>query len=372
MKHSFGITIIGAGVVGLAIAKELSEIYKDVLLIEKNDSFGQEISSRNSEVIHAGIYYPQGLKKAELCREGNGLLYDYCKANGIPHKKTGKMIVAVNGEETDELDSIKKRAELNGVDDLYYLSEDQIRRMEPEVKAVSALYSPSTGIIDSHSLMRCLLMQAEDNGSLVVFRSEITAVKYDGKEFELSVNNDDHYIRTKVLINSAGLHSDRIAAMAGIDIDKSGYRLKYCKGDYFSASPSPKLSHLVYPVPVKNNEGLGVHATIDLSGRVRFGPDVEYVDCLNYEVNPSRRDAFYNAIVKYLPGLKVDDLHPDMSGIRPKLQGPGEAYRDFIIEEESEKGFPGLINLVGIESPGLTSCLAIAGHVGSLVEKCSA
>lgn len=366
--QTFQVTIIGAGVVGLSIARELSKKYKDVLLVEKNDFFGQEISSRNSEVIHAGIYYPQGLKKTVLCREGNALLYDYCEDNGIPHKRTGKLIVAVNGEETDELDAIKGRAELNGVDDLYYLPEDQIRRMEPEVKAFSALYSPSTGIIDSHSLMRCLLRQAEDNGSLVVFRSEITAVKYDGKEYELSVNNGDHYIKTRILVNSAGLYSDRVAAMAGIDIDKSGYRLKYCKGDYFSASPSPKLTHLVYPVPVKNNEGLGVHATIDLSGRVKFGPDVEYVDCLNYEVSPSRRDAFYNAIVKYLPGLKIENLHPDMSGIRPKLQGPGEPYRDFVIEEESEKGFTGLINLVGIESPGLTSCLAIARQVLSLVQ----
>lgn len=369
MKHSFGITIIGAGVVGLAIARELSAKHGNLLVVERNSSFGQEISSRNSEVIHAGIYYPHGLKKAQLCREGKALLYSFCADNGIPHKKAGKLIVAVDSEEIGELDSIKKRAELNGVDDLYYLSQEQIRRLEPDVKAVSALFSPSTGIIDSHGLMRCLLRQAEDNGSLVVFRSAITGIKYDGKEFELSVNDGDHFIRTGILINSAGLGSDRIAAMAGMDIDKSGYRLKYCKGDYFSASPSPKLAHLVYPVPVRNNEGLGVHATIDLSGRVRFGPDVEYVNRLSYDIDPAKRDDFHRAVEKYLPGLKHDDLHPDMSGIRPKLQGPGEPYRDFVIQEESGSGFPGLINLVGIESPGLTSCMAIAGHVASLVEK---
>jgi L-2-hydroxyglutarate oxidase LhgO len=366
LNQSFQITVIGAGVVGLAVAHELACTYHSVLLLEKNDRFGQETSSRNSEVIHAGIYYPPGLKKAVFCRKGNALLYEFLNKHSIAHRKTGKLIVAIQRSEAEELVALKQQAESNDVDDLQYLSHRQIKQLEPDVQASDALFSPSTGIIDSHGLMRCLLAEAERSGAMVVYRSEVTDIRYDGNAYDLTVNGD-YRVKTRILINSAGLHADKIAAMAGIDIDKKGYRLKFCRGSYFSASPSPRLRHLVYPVPAKNRVGLGVHATLDLAGRVRFGPDTEYTDKIDYSVDPTKKASFYRAISTYLPGIHLDNLHPDMSGIRPKLQGPDEPYRDFVVEEETEAGYPGFINLIGIESPGLTSCLSIADHVASLL-----
>ncbi len=365
---TFDITIIGAGVIGLAVAEAVSGEGRRVLVLEKNTGFGQETSSRNSEVIHAGLYYPDGFMKAVLCPEGNRLLYEACRRWDIPHGRTGKLIVAATDEEIPDLRVIKERAERNGVDDLRFLSRSGIERLEPGVRAVEALFSPSTGIIDSHRLMRCLSLRAESEGAVMAFRSEATALQFNGASYDVEVNRGEYRLQTRVLINSAGLHSDRIAALAGIDIDEKGYRLKYCKGDYFSAAPSLKLSHLVYPVPVKNHEGLGVHATMDLQGRVRFGPDVEYVDTLDYAVKEEKRDAFYAAVRTYLPGIRPESLAPDMSGIRPKLQGPGEPYRDFVIRDEADAGLPGFINLIGIESPGLTSCLPIARRVRSLLQ----
>ncbi len=366
---SFPITIIGAGVVGLAIAEELTATCRDVLVVEKNDGFGQETSSRNSEVIHAGIYYPPGLWKSSLCTQGNRLLYELCAKRGIPHRRLGKLIVATAPEEYPELEKIQVQAGQNGVQDLAFLGERQIRSLEPEVAGNTALFSPSTGIIDSHSLMKSFLLQAEKGGATVAFHSAVTAIHGEDKGYTLEVNGGDYRFRTRVLINCAGLHADRLAALAGMDIDRLGYRLKYCKGNYFTASPAPRLHHLVYPVPAKNNEILGIHATLDLSGRVRFGPDSEYVTLLEYSVAAVRRQAFYEAVRRYLPTIRAENLHPEMSGIRPKLQGPGEPFRDFVIQEEKEAGYPGLINLIGIESPGLTSCLAIAKRVASLVEE---
>jgi L-2-hydroxyglutarate oxidase LhgO len=364
---SFNITVIGAGVVGLSIAEELSANYKRVLLIEKNDGFGQETSSRNSEVIHAGIYYPHGFLKASFCTEGNRLLYNLCRERNIPHKRLGKLIVATNDEECEHLENIKKHAEGNGVSDLTLLGKKQTLTLEQEVSAKAAIYSPSTGIIDSHSLMRSFCINAEKNGAVVALRSKVTAIHTKDGIYEVETNGGEYRFNTRVIINSAGLYSDNIAAMAGIDIDRRGYRLKYCKGNYFSASPSPKLNHLVYPVPPENTESLGIHATLDLSNRVKFGPDSQYIDEIKYSIDEGRRESFYQSIRNYLPGIKPEYLHPDMCGIRPKLQGPGEAYRDFIIKDEHDTGYPGLINLIGIESPGLTSCVAIARYVRSLV-----
>ena len=364
---SLNITVIGAGVVGLSIAEELSAKYKRVLLVEKNDGFGQETSSRNSEVIHAGIYYPHGFLKASLCTEGNRLLYDLCRERNIPHKRIGKLIVAINDEECERLENIKKHAEGNGVSDLTLLGKKQTLTLEPEVSAKAAIYSPSTGIIDSHSLMRSFCIKAEMNGTVVAFRSKVTAIHAKDGIYELETNGGEYRFHTRVIINSAGLYSDSIAAMAGIDVDHHGYRLKYCKGNYFSASPSPKLNHLVYPVPPENTESLGIHATLDLGSRVKFGPDSQYTDEIEYGIDEGRRESFYRSIMNYLPGIKPEYLHPDTCGIRPKLQGPGEAYRDFIIKDERDIGYPGLINLIGIESPGLTSCVAIARYVKSLV-----
>ena len=343
--------------------QELSINYKRVLLIEKNDGFGKETSSRNSEVIHAGIYYPHGFLKTSLCTEGNRLLYNLCRDRNIPQKRIGKLIVATNDEECARLENIKRHAEGNGVCDLSLLGKKQCLTLEPEVRAKAAIYSPSTGIIDSHSLMRSFLLSAESSGALVAYHSKVTAIHADNGTFEVETNRGEYRFHTRVIINSAGLYSDSIAALAGIDIDRRGYRLKYCKGNYFSASPSPRLRHLVYPVPPENTGSLGIHATLDLSDRVKFGPDSQYVDEIEYSVDERRRKSFYQSIRNYLPGIKPEHLHPDMCGIRPKLQGPGEAYRDFIIKDERDIGYPGLINLIGIESPGLTSCIAIARYV---------
>ena len=364
---SLNITVIGAGVVGLCIAEELSAKYKRVLLIEKNDGFGQETSSRNSEVIHAGIYYPHGFLKASLCTEGNRLLYDLCRERNIPHKRIGKLIVAINDEECERLENIKKHAEGNGVSDLTLLGKKQTLTLEQEVSAKAAIYSPSTGIIDSHSLMRSFCINAEKNGAVVALRSKVTAIHTKDGIYELETNGGEYRFHTRVIINSAGLYSDSIAAMAGINIERHGYRLLYCKGNYFSASPAPRLNHLVYPVPPENTESLGIHATLDLGNRVKFGPDSQYIDEIEYSIDEGRRESFYQSIRNYLPGIKPEYLHPDMCGIRPKLQGPGEAYRDFIIRDERDIGYPGLINLIGIESPGLTSCVAIARYVNALV-----
>ena len=362
------ITIIGTGVVGLAIAETLSARYKNILVLEKNGGYGQETSSRNSEVIHAGIYYPTGSQKALLCLAGNRLLYEACKKRNIPHQRIGKLIVATDSQEAEILREKKRLAEANGVEGLAFLSRKEIAEMEPDVRAIEALFSPSTGIIDSHALMRSFFVNAKASGATFAFHSELTAVHYNGRDYEIESNGGEFRFATRILINSAGLHSDRIASLAGMDIEKAGYRLKYCKGSYFAASPSPKLKHLVYPVPTKHNEGLGVHATLDLGGRVRFGPDVEYVSQLNYDIDENKVESFYPAIKAYLPKIRRQDLHPDMSGIRPKLQGPGEPVRDFVIKEEAAAGLPGLINLIGIESPGLTSCLSIARLVASFTE----
>lgn len=368
-KQHFDISIIGAGVIGLAVAEELSRRFKNVLLLEKNEMPGQETSSRNSEVIHAGIYYPEGSLKASLCVEGRKLLYETCEKRDIPFRRTGKLIVATKPEEEEALEALLGKAQLNGVDDLLLLSGRVVHSLEPEVFASAGLLSPSTGIIDSHRLMRALLIGASDNGVTAVFRSCVTAAHYDGDRHEIEINDGESRIASRVVINSAGLQSDRVAAMPGIDVDLEGYRLKLCKGSYFSVSPPPRIRHLVYPVPMPKHEGLGVHATIDLGGRVRFGPDAEYVDDIDYRVDEGKRDAFHGSILTYLPLLAKDSLSPDMCGIRPKLQGPGEDIRDFVISEESRLGLPGWVNLVGIESPGLTACMAIAKHVSNLVQQ---
>jgi L-2-hydroxyglutarate oxidase LhgO len=365
-KESVDVAIIGAGVVGLAIAEALAVKNRRVVVLEKNDSFGQETSSRNSEVIHAGIYYPKGFLKSSLCLKGNRLLYAWCEKHRVPHRRIGKLIVATNEEECADLERIKITAEDNGVEKLEYLGQAQLQRQEPEVNALAALFSPSTGIIDTHRLMKTLLMSAEGKDAIITYRSEVTAIHFDGSAWDMEINNGEYRISAKNLINSAGLHADRIAAFAGIDIDAAGYRLKPCKGNYFTASPAPKINHLIYPVPVKNNVGLGIHATLDLSGRVRFGPDSRYLSdgqARDYAVDEDLKPVFHESIHKYLPKVSIDDLSPDMCGIRPKIQGPGDPAMDFIIREECDRGLPGLINLIGIESPGLTACLAIGEYI---------
>ncbi len=367
-------TIIGAGVVGLAVAAELSKTRQGILILERNPGFGQETSSRNSEVIHAGIYYARGSKKATLCVEGNRLLYRLCKERRIPHRRCGKLIVATEKDEEAVLATIRERARENGVEALELLSAAQIKALEPNVKACAALFSPATGIIDSHRLMRRYAAQANKNGARLVPQTTVARVEQqDDGRYRVHVAYPDGQtdrFSSRWIVNCAGLESDRIAASMGIDIDACGYRLHYWKGEYFSLDvPKGYIRRLVYPVPQPDHVGLGVHATIDLSDRVKLGPNATYLPdrTLDYSVNPEARHSFFEAAVRYLPGIRYDQLNPEMAGIRPKLQRPGDPARDFIIQEESAKGLAGVVNLIGIESPGLTASPAIARHVAALV-----
>jgi L-2-hydroxyglutarate oxidase LhgO len=368
------ILIIGAGVVGLAIAAELAGYRPElsVVLIDKHDRFGRETSSRNSEVIHAGIYYPAGSLKARLCVEGNPLLYSYCRQWGINHRRSGKLIAANCPDETESLLRLLAQAEANGVFDLKMLSSDQIKSLEPEVKAETALFSPSTGIVDSHALMARLEQAALQNGVLPAYCHQVVAVEPFTAGFRVYFQNPDgsaDYLESQYLINSAGLQSDRIAAMAGIDTAREGYRLHLCKGEYFSlpSSKADLVNGLIYPPPLHELTGLGIHVTKTLDGRLRLGPNTIYIDKEEYSVDPAHGADFYRAVKLFLPFVELNDLEPEMAGIRPKLSGPGEPFRDFIICEESGRGLPGLINLVGIESPGLTCCLSIARLVRSFI-----
>lgn len=369
-------TIIGAGVIGLAIAAQLSEKDKNILLIERNTTFGEEISSRNSEVIHAGIYYPKDSLKAKLCVEGNRHLRLLCKKKRIPHRMCGKLIVATRDEEISQLEALAIRARDNGVNDLVLKSKEECQQLEPQVQAKAGLYSPSTGIIDSRRLMRQFIAQAKRNGVNLVYQTQVTKVEKTGSsKYKIEVVYPDgkkDSFTTSRLINAAGLNADKIAETMGIDIDQCGYRQHFWKGEYFSIEwPKDQLKHLVYPVPEPQITGLGVHATIDLSGRIKLGPNARYMPDHNidYAVDPGGRDEFFNAARIYLPTLKKEELAPEMAGIRPKLQQPGDPVKDFIINEESPKGLPGVVNLVGIESPGLTSSIAIARYVKKLIDK---
>jgi L-2-hydroxyglutarate oxidase LhgO len=368
------VTIIGAGVIGLAIAEKLSEKYGSSFLVEKHSTFGQETSSRNSEVIHAGIYYKKGSLKARLCIEGKNLLYDYCKKHNVPYNKCGKLIVATTEAEIPILEGIRKNAEESGVDDLVMLSREQVAELEPAIFTTGALFSPSTGIVESHSLMKQFETGSINNGCQVVYGSEVTGIRKIDGGYEISMPDSggtSFSFTTRVLINSAGLESGRIAEMAGIK-DES-LRIHFCKGEYFRLRPPRNrlIGRLVYPVPHKNMEGIGIHVTIDMAGGVKLGPGVRYLESnvYDYTVDNSFQNEFYLSARKFLPFLEYDDLAPEMAGIRPKLQRPGEELRDFYIMEESRRGFPGLINLIGMESPGLTSSISIANFVSGLLDK---
>jgi L-2-hydroxyglutarate oxidase LhgO len=368
------ICIIGAGVVGLAIAAELSKTHKSVFVLEKHTKFGQETSSRNSEVIHSGIYYPTNTLKAHLCVQGRKLLYDYCSKNEILHKKCGKLIVATTNDEEKLLGGILNQSKINGVEDGMLLEQDRVKEIEPHIKAQAALYFPSTGIIDSFGLMKQLEYDAINNGVQMVYESEVINIqkikkqKNDVYQIEVKEKDDSYSFTTNYLINATGLYADRISAMVGMH--EQDYKLHFWKGEYFGVGNGKNklINRLVYPVPNKNTTGLGVHATLDLSGGLKLGPNAIYLDHKNidYSVNIHHKRDFYVSASKFLPFLREEDLHPDQAGIRPKLQLPGDVVRDFIITEESSNGYPGFINLIGIESPGLTSCLAIGKYVRAL------
>ncbi len=365
------ITIIGAGVIGLAAGERISENFSNVFIIEKHPSFGRETSSRNSEVVHAGIYYPEGSLKAVLCVEGRELLYDYCIKHEIPYNRCGKLIVVTNREEVKVIRDIKETARRNGVK-LEILDKDQIAALEPEIFAVNALYSPDTGIVDTHSLMKSLETGIIHNGGQMVYGSEVTGIRKLDKGYEIKLMDADGQefcFTTGIVINSAGLYADRIAAMAGINDENLA--IHFCKGEYFRLKPPRNrlISRLIYPVPYHNMEGIGIHATVDLAGGVKLGPDVTYLDSniQDYHVDVSKQEIFWRSAKKFLPFLSPDDLSPELAGIRPKTQKKGDPARDFYIAEESARGLKGFINLIGMESPGLTSCLSIANYILNLV-----
>ena len=371
MTHRVDVTIIGAGVVGLAVASMVAKGRREVYLLEKNEKFGQEQSSRNSEVVHAGIYYDRGSLKAKLCLEGNSLLYELCEKNGIACRKCGKIIVATNEMESRELEKLYLRGRDNGVP-LQMLSGKEMRQLEPNLKGTAAFFSPTTGIVDSYALMNYFLARAGENGVQVVYKTEVNGIKKQPDGYQISVNDasGDFSFMTKVLINCAGLHSDKVAEMTGIDLEEAGYHLHWCKGEYYSVSGGKNklLNRLIYPVPT--DISVGVHVCFDVDWRLRLGPHFYYVDEISYKVDDSGKYAFLeSSMMKALPFIEPSDLAPETSGILAMLQGSGEGQRDFVIEHEYKRGLPGFVNLVGIESPGLTSSPAIARYVSRLVDE---
>ena len=362
--------VIGAGVVGLAIARRLAADGREVVVLEAADHIGGGISSRNSEVIHAGIYYPKDTLKARFCVEGRRALYRFCADHGVPHRRCGKLLVAANAAQRDQVLSIQAKAAANGVDDLALIDRATIRALEPEIEGVLALHSPSTGIVDSHALMLALQGDAEENGAMLAFHSDVVGGRLVDGRVELDTDGESRTtLSANLVVLSAGLSAPRIArSIAGLPphtIPAS----RFAKGSYFSLARRAPFSRLIYPVPEPG--GLGTHLTLDLAGRGRFGPDVEWLDTqdertIDYRVDPARSEKFYAAIRRYWPDLRDGDLTPDYSGVRPKLTGPGEPDADFLIQDADAHGVRGLIALYGIESPGLTSSLAIADHVGMM------
>ena len=364
------IIIIGAGAVGLSVAAELSRTQKDIVVVERNPSFGQETSSRNSEVIHAGIYYPKDSLKLMTCLEGKALLYEFCAQNNIPHKRLGKLIIAIDKNDSYDLEKLFLRGKENGVNDLTLISKEEVKNMEPGINAESAIYSPSTGILDTHSFMKCLASSFEKNGGQIAYNTEVIGIAKKNDGYEVTVidsQKESFKLNSNVMINCAGLNSDKVAAFVGLK--KAEYKLKYCKGDYFrlSRSKEANIKHLIYPVPKEDRGGLGIHLTLDLTGSIRLGPDDEYIQRIDYKIDPSKARLFYESVKTFLPFVELSRIYPDTSGVRPKLQGKGEGFRDFIIRHEGASGFPGFINLIGIESPGLTASLSIAKMVARLI-----
>lgn len=364
------IVIIGAGAVGLAIARQLSALKKEIVLLERHDSFGREASSRNSEVIHAGMYYPKDSLKARLCVEGNRLMRELCRQHNIPHAMTGKLIVATDAAETSKIESLFDRGNRNGVPGLRLIDKQALLGMEPLVLATAGLWSPTTGIMDSHRLMNFYAQSASGAGATIAYGCAVTGLQKIANGFRIETRDSTGemlQIESEIVINAAGLASDAIAAMAGIDIDKAGYRIHPCKGEYFAVADRHrgKLTHLVYPAPTVIS--LGVHSVLKLDGGVKLGPNAFYTDTLNYDVDANHRREFFESARKYLPFIEYEDLQPDMAGIRAKLQTGDESFRDFVIKEESDRGLPGLINLIGLESPALTASAAIAQYVEGLL-----
>ncbi|MCG8557684.1 MAG: NAD(P)/FAD-dependent oxidoreductase [Proteobacteria bacterium] len=363
------VVVVGAGVVGMACAARLAAAGRSVVTLERHAGPGSETSSRNSGVIHAGLYYPPGSLKARTCVEGRKLLYERAQRLGIAHRRIGKLVLATCAMEQQVLNRICARGIENGAGALRVIDTAEIARLEPRVRALAALWSPETGIVDAHALVDSYRREAQDHGGQLALRTHVVGLARCSGSWRVrtrSSNGDVFTLDADFVVNAAGLDADRVASLAGIDVAMAGYRQHPCKGDYFAVRmPGGSVRHLIYPVPGRHS--LGIHLTLDLQGRLRAGPDVHYVADIGYDVDPSKAAAFGDALRRYLPSVRDEDLSPDYAGIRPKLQGPEDAARDFVLEEASGHGAPRLINLVGIESPGLTAAEALAARVEALV-----
>lgn len=358
------VAVVGAGAVGLACAAVLARRGRDVVVVERHEGPARETTGRNSGVIHAGLYYEPGSRMARASVRGRELLYARCLREGIPHRRTGKLVVATSEDEVRVLEALLARGRENGAGALELLDGAEARRLEPRVRCVAALLSPESGVVDAHALSASYAAEARAHGASFAYRTEVTGLEPAEHGWSIATRGERHSIEARAVVNAAGLACDRVAALAGLDLDALGWRLRYCKGDYF-ALRGARVERLVYPVP--SQAGLGVHLTIDLAGAVRAGPDAEYVDAPRYDVDPAKAAAFAEALSRYLSGVAADDLAPDYAGVRPKLYGPGEPKRDFVLEERPR----GLVHLIGVESPGLTASEALAEEVAALLSPAS-
>ncbi len=365
------VVVVGAGIVGLAAAAALTRRDRSVWILESEGAIAQGATSRNSEVIHAGFYDPPESLKATLCNAGREALYARCREWRIPHRRLGKLVVATRESERSTLEDLLARGTENGVPGLELIGARALRRLEPDLHVIAALCSPESGIVDAHSLALSYLAEAEQGGAVLFLRTCVEEVTIRSQGWRLGVRGatgDREWIDCRAVVNAAGLASDRLASLAGINVESRGYGLHFCKGDYFRLVPGAPLhlSRLIYPLP--DAAGLGIHATLDLAGGIRFGPDAEFVSEISYRVDPAKVARFGDCVRRYLPALRDEWLTPDYAGIRARRAGPGDGFRDFVVAEESAAGLPGWVNCIGIESPGLTAAPAIGLRVAALLE----